>query len=71
MKTSNNQQSDTAMKVFLFGLLLASALMFLQALTIYNKAAMALFGVTTIVLLYVNAKNDIRTNHCDDNNDNS
>ena len=32
---------------------------------------MALFGVTTIVLLYVNAKNDIRTNHCDDNNDNS
>ena len=71
MKTSNNQQSDTAMKVFLFGLLLASALMFLQALTICNKAAMALFGVTTIVLLYVNAKNDIRTNHCEDNNDNS
>ena len=70
MKTNNNQQSDTVMKVFLFGLLLASALMFLQALTICNKAAMALFGVTTIVLLYVNAKNDIRTNHCD-NNDNS
>ena len=68
MKTNNN---DTAMKVFLFGLLLASALMFLQALTICNKAAMALFGVTTVVLLYVNAKNDIRTNHCDDNNDNS
>ena len=71
MKTNNNQQSDTAMKVFLFVLLLASALMFLQALTISNKAAMALFGVTTIVLLLVNAKNDIRTNHCDDNNDNS
>ena len=71
MKTNDNQQSDTAMKAFLFGLLLASALMFLQALTICNKAAMALFGVTTIVLLYVNAKNDIRTNHCDDNNDNS
>lgn len=70
MKTNNNQQSDTAMKVFLFGLLLASALMFLQALTMCNKAAMALFGITTIVLLYVNAKNDIRTNHCD-NNDNS
>ena len=71
MKTNDNQQSDTTMKVFLFGLLLASALMFLQALTMCNKAAMALFGVTTIVLLYVNAKNDIRTNHCDDNNDNS
>lgn len=71
MKTNNNQQSDTAMKVFLFGLLLASALMFLQALTISNKAAMALFGVTTIVLLFINAKNDIHTNHCDDNNDNS
>lgn len=71
MKTNNNQQSDTAMKVFLFGLLLASALMFLQALTICNKAAMVLFGVATIVLLFVNAKNDIRTNHCDDNNDNS
>lgn len=71
MKTNNNQQSDTAMKVFLFGLLLASALMFLQALTICNKAAMTLFGITTIVLLFVNAKNDIRTNHCDDNNDNS
>lgn len=70
MKTNNNQQSDTAMKVFLFGLLLASALMFLQALTMCNKAAMALFGITTIVLLFVNAKNDIRTNHCD-NNDNS
>ena len=67
MKTNNN---DTAMKVFLFGLLLASALMFLQALTICNKAAMALFGITTIVLLLVNAKNDIHTNHCD-NNDNS
>lgn len=71
MKTNNNQKSDTAMKVFLFGLLLASALMFLQAITISNKAAMALFGITTIVLLFVNAKNDIRTNHCDDNNDNS
>lgn len=71
MKTNNNQQSDTAMKVFLFGLLLASALMFLQALTISNKAAMALFGITTIVLLFVNAKNDIHTNHCDGNNDNS
>lgn len=71
MKTNKNQPSDTAMKVFLFGLLLASALMFLQALTICNKAAMALFGATTIVLLFVNAKNDIRTNHCDDNNDNS
>lgn len=71
MKTNNNQPSDTAMKVFLFGLLLASAIMFLQAHTMCNKAAMALFGITTIVLLYVNAKNDIRTNHCDDNNDNS
>ena len=68
MKTNNN---DTAMKVFLFGLLLASALMFLQALTICNKAAMALFGITTIVLLYANAKNDIRTNHCEDNHDKS
>lgn len=65
---ANKKQRDNGMRVFLFGLLLASALMLLQAVTMWNKAGMMLFGISTLIMLIVCAKNDIDDTNCDDDN---
>ena len=68
---ANKKQRDNGMRVFLFGLLLASALMLLQAVTIWNKAGMMLFGISTLIMLIACAKNDIDDTNCEDSNTNS
>ena len=65
---ANKKQNDNGIKVMLFITLLTSALLLLQAVTMWNKAGMIVFGISTLILLIVNAKNDTSANHCDDDN---